>query len=361
MTRQDTFVVITLYSSKSANFWPYTRKHKPKPFLDILGSGKTLLQHTYERSKGICPEENIYVLVPREYKALLREQLPQLTDEQILEEPVRRNSAPSIAYASYKIQKKYSNAVIAMMPADHAVFGEVAFMRDVRKAVEIASNDRENLIIIGKKPHRPDTNYGYIQYHLDGNATLKRIKTFTKKPQEELAKLFLESGDFAWNTKIYIWHVDAILRALELYAPEVNETFGEGTSYYFTEEESHFVYKSYAHCGHVSISNSVLEKTDDVFLLLGEFDWSDLSDWEAFCEVKSFPEQGNIVEANAYINNTEQCLIKGDKQKLIVVEGLKNFLVIDSKDALLICPMNYAGNIRNLTSTVKKLKNEKFL
>jgi mannose-1-phosphate guanylyltransferase len=361
MTRQDTFVVITLYSSKSANFWPYTRKHKPKPFLDLLGSGKTLLQHTYERSKGICPEDNIYVLVPREYKELLREQLPQLSNAQILEEPVRRNSAPSIAYAAYKIKKKYTDAVIVVTPADHAVLGEIAFIRDVRKAVEIASNDRENLIIIGKKPQRPDTNYGYIQYHLDGNATLKRIKTFTKKPQEELAKLFLESGDFAWNTKIYIWHVDAILNALDQYAPEVSETFGEGVGYYFTEDENQFVYKSYAHCSHVSISNNVLEKTDKILLLLGEFDWSDLSDWEAFCDLKQQPEEGNIVEANAYIHDTEHCLIKGDEHKLIVVEGLNKFLVVDSKDVLLICPMTSAANIRNLTSTIKKLKNDKYL
>lgn len=361
MTRKDTFVVITLYSSKSANFWPFTRKHKPKPFLDLLGSGRTLIQHTYERSKGICPEENIYVLVPKEYKSLLREQLPHLTEDQILEEPVRRNSAPSIAYACYKIKKKYADAKVVVSPADHAIFGEIAYMRDVRKGVEIATNDRQNLIIIGKKPHRPDTNYGYIQYHLDGNATLKRIKTFTKKPQEDLARLFLESGDFAWNTKIYIWHVDAILSALEKYTPEVSESFGEGLDFYFTEEETRFVYKAYAHCGHVSISNNVLEKTDDIMLLLGEFDWSDLSDWEAFCEVKNWPEAGNIIEANAYVNDTQHCLIKGDKQKLIVVEGLKNYLVIDSKDALLICPMTYAASVRNLTSKVKELKNEKYV
>lgn len=361
MTRQETFVVITLYSSKSANFWPFTRKSKSKPFFDLLNSGRTLIQHTYERGKGLCPEENIYVLVPKEYKALLRQQLPQLGDDQILEEPVRRNSAPSIAYACFKIKKRDPDAIVTIMPADHAVFGEVAFIRDLRKAIEIASTDKSKLIIVGKKPHRPDTNYGYIQYHPDTKATLKRVKTFTKKPQADLAKLFLESGDFAWNTKIYVWHVNAILNAIEKFAPEVSESFGAGTDYYFTEEETRFIYKAYSHCSHVSISNSVLDKTEDIMLLLGEFDWSDLSDWEAYCELKKQTEQDNIVDAYAHLHDTEHCLIKGDKKKLMVIEGLKNYLVIDSEDALLICPMTYAPNVRNLTSKVKELANGKFV
>ncbi len=361
MTRQNTFVVITLYSSKSANFWPFTRKINSKPFLDLLSSGRTLIQQTYERGKGICPEENIYVLVPKEYKELLRQQLPQLNDDQILEEPVRRNSAPSIAYACFKIKKRDSDAVVLIMPADHAVFGEVAFIKDLRKALEVAFNDQSKLIIVGKQPHRPDTNYGYIQYHPDANATLKRVKTFTKKPQADLAKLFFESGDFAWNTKIYVWHVDAILKAIEKFAPEVSENFGAGVDYYFTEDESHFIYKAYSQSSHVSISNSVLDKTEDILLLLGEFDWSALSDWEAYCEVKKQPGQGNIVNANAYVHNTEHCLIKGNKEKLIVVEGLKDYLVIDSENALLICPMAYASNVSNLTHKVKEATNGKFV
>ena len=361
MTRQDTFVVITIYSSNSANFWPHSRQHKPKQFLDLLDTGKSLVQLTYERSKGICPEENIYFLVPQELCELLKEQIPQLSPEQILKEPVRRNSAPSLAYASYKIKKKHPDAVIVVCPADHAIFGDIAYVRDIRKAVEIASNDYENLMIIGIKPHRPETSYGYIQYHHDSNAELKKIKTFTKKPQEDLAKLFLESGDFAWNTKTFVWHVDAITKAFQHYTPDVHETFWEGMQYYFTEEEESFVSNAYTHCTNVSISNNIIEKAENIMLLLGEFGWSNLGSWGGLCDVQEKQENENILKGNVHIKNSEKCFVKGDKEKLIVIEGLKNFLVVDSEDALIIYPRDHTENIRNLTSTIKDLKYDKYL
>ncbi len=361
MTRQDTFVVITIYCSKSANFWPYSRQRKPKQFLDLLGTGKSLVQLTYERSKGICAEENIYFLVPQEYEGLLREQFPHIDTDRVLIEPVRRNSAPSLAYASYKIKQKQPDSVIVVSPADHAVFGDVAYVRDIRKAVEIASNDHENLIIVGMKPHRPETSYEYIQYHHDSKAALKRIKTFTKKPQEDLARLFLESGDFAWNTKIYVWHADAITKAFQRFTPDVHESFWEGRAYYFTDQEEAFVRKAYTHCYNVSITNNIMEKADNVQLLLGEFDWSDLGNWELLYDVREKQGDANIIEGNAYVQNSQNCYIKSSKHKLVVVEGLKDFLVIDSEDALLIYPKVHTKNIRNLTSTLKELKNDKYL
>lgn len=361
MTRQNTFVVITIYSSKSANFWPHSRQRKPKQFLDLLGTGKSLLELSYERSKGICPEENIYFLVPQEYVHLVKEKFPQVTDDQILKEPVRRNSAPSLAYASYKIKKKNPDAVIVVSPADHAVFGDIAYVRDIRKAVEIASSDFENLVIIGIKPHRPETSYGYIQYHHDSNAALKRIKTFTKKPQEDLAQLFLESGDFAWNTKIYVWHVDAITSAFQHFTPDVHESFLEGEEFYYTEQEEAFVHKAYTHCYNVSITNNIMEKTDKVLLLLGEFGWSDLGSWELLYDVKQKQADGNILEANAHLKNTQNCYIKSVDKKLIVVEGLKDFIVIDSADALLIYPKDQSAHVRNLISKIKEMKSDKYL
>ena len=361
MTRKDTFVVITLYSTSSINFWPYSRKQKPKQFLDLLGNGRSLLQLTFERSKGICPEENIFVSVSKEYASLVTEQLPFLSEQQILIEPVRRNSAPCIAYACYKIKKKHKNAVVVVCPADHAVFGEIAYVRDVRKGVEIASANKNSLLILGIKPHKAETAYGYIQYHHDGSAAVKRVKTFTEKPQQELARLFLESGDFAWNTKIFVWHVDAILEAFECYVPEVAETFRDGLDYYYTEEEAQFVFKAYSHCKNVSISSSILEKADNVYLILGQFDWSDLSSWNSLYDVKDKKDQQNITDGNVILIESRRCIVKSKGDKLVVVNGLKNYLVIDSEDALLITPKAGSENLKSITNTVKNSKGDKFI
>jgi len=362
MTRQNTFVVITIYSNKSPNFWPQSRQHKPKQFLDLLGTGKSLVQLTYERSRGICPDENIYFLVPREHEQLLRDQIPHINDHQVLKEPVRRNSAPSLAYASYKIKQRYPDAVLVVTPADHGIFGDIAYVRDVRKAVEFASNNRENLITLGIKPHCPETSYGYIQYLNEGSSEFKKVKTFTKRPQEDLAKLFLESGDFAWNTKISVWHVDAITQALQKYTPDVHETFWDGKAHYFTEGEEAFVVQAFTHCKNVSITNNIIEKADNMLMLLGEFGWTDLNSWDLLYDSKEKQEHDNVIEGpHVYVQDTQNCFIKGPQEKLIVVRGLQDYLVIDTEDALLIYPRLHEENIRSLTSTIKEKKKDKYL
>lgn len=359
MTREDTYVLITVYSSNSSNFWPYSRKHLPKQFLDLLGTGRSLLQLTYERSKGICPEENIYISVPKEYLNLFESQLPDFPKKNILVEPVRRNSAPCIAYASYKIKQLNQNAVIVVCPASHAVFGEIAFVRDIRKAVEVACMDKNALFIVGIKPHKPETSYAYIQYHHDHLGLVKKVKTFTERPQAELAKLLLESGDFAWNTKIFIWHVDAILEAFEEYIPEVAETFHECIPYFFTEDENQSMMKAYAHCKNVSISTAVLEKADNVYLILGQFDWSSVSSWPSLYGLKEKKEEKNIVEANALMLDSKNCYVKSNSKKLIVVQGLKNYLIADSEDVLLIYPKD--NSLKSVMNEVKIHKGEKYI
>jgi mannose-1-phosphate guanylyltransferase len=361
MTRDDTFVVITVYSSNSNNFWPYSRRHKPKQFLDLLGTGHSLLRATYERSKGICPPENIIVITPKEHAELVKEQIPELSQRQLLIEPVRRNSAPCIAYACTKIKKWRPDAVVVVVPASHAVFGEIAYVRDVRKAVEVAANDQAKLLIVGIIPHKPATHYGYIQYHQHTGQSVKKIKTFTAKPQAELAQLLLESGDFAWNTKIFVWHVDAILQAFDHYLPDVSETFREGMAHFDQDNEEAFLYKAYSHCRNVSISKSILEKADNVFLMIGHFDWSDLSSWHSLDETKDKDGQGNIIEARAKISESQNCFVKGPKNKLIVLHGLENMLVADTPDVLLICPKDLGLEFKQLISNVKNDKGERFI
>ena len=360
MTRQNTYVVIAVYSKKNVNFWPQSRKDRPKQFLDLFGNGRSLVQLAYERSKGICDVENILFLIPKEYLSLLHQQIPDLSDDQILVEPVRRNSAPSIAYACCKIKKKNANAIIAICPADQHIFGEIAYVRDIRRAVEYTWSDKNKLLIIGIKPHKPETSYNYIQYHYDTKATVKKVKTFTKRPQSDLASLFIESGDFVWNTKTYVWHVDAITDALKKYVPDVFEAFDEGSENYYSDNEEHFVYQAFSHSNNVSISNSILEKADNVYLLIGEFDWCGLSSWKSYYEKKDKDDNGNVLDGNAYIINSKDCLIKGSDQKLLVVEGLEGYQVIDSEDALLICPIELSDKVKGLYGSLKGSKYDKY-
>ncbi|WKN30959.1 mannose-1-phosphate guanylyltransferase [Porifericola rhodea] len=364
MTREDTYVLITVYSSNSTNFWPFSRKHLPKQFLDLFGNGRSLLQLTYERSRGICPDKNIYISVPKEYLHIFKAQLPDFPEENILVEPVRRNSAPCIAYASYKIKQLNKNAVIVVCPASHAIFGEIAFVRDIRKAVEVAHMDKNALLIMGIKPHKAETSYAYIQYHYDHVGLVKRVKSFMEKPQDELARLFMESGDFAWNTKIFVWHVDAILDAFETHIPEVAELFHECMPYFSTEEEEQSIMKAYSVCKNVSISNAMLEKADNVFLIMGNFDWSSVSSWQSLSDLKERDNQNeeNIVEANALMLNSKNCFVKSNSKRLIVVQGLKNYLIADSEDVLLIYPKDEQDvSLRSVMSEVKNHKGERYI
>ncbi len=361
MTRNDTYVVIAVGNTASSHFWPFSRRHKPKQFLDFLGTGRSLLKATFERYKGICPEENIYVVVSKDYAPLVHEQLPQLSPEQVLLEPVRRNSAPSIAYACHKIKKRDPDAVIVVTPTDHIVLGEVAFVRDVRKAVEIASNDQDKLLVVGIKPHKPEENYRYIQYHYDSGGVVKKVKTFTEKPQQELAELFLNSGDFAWNTDIYVCHVEALLTAYRKYLPEVAEIFEEGEGFYLTPEENSFIQRAYSHCKSVSVTTGILEKAENIYMILGNFDWAGIHSWNSLFDLKSKDSHHNVTEGNTLLYSSKHCLVKGTPDKLIVLHDLEGYLVVDTKDVLLICPRHLEDKLKNLTSHIREKKGDQYL
>ena len=246
--KQDCYVII-MAGGIGSRFWPYSRNAKPKQFLDILGTGHTLIQMTFRRFANICPRKNIYVVTNQEYFDLVKNQLPELSDSQILTEPVRRNTAPCIAYASYKIQKLNPEALIVVTPADHAIFNENKFNKTIKTALGACRHDW--LMTLGIKPNRPETQYGYIQYQpqkVKNYVHLKKVKAFTEKPEPDLAVKFIESGDFVWNSGIFIWSVSTIIEAFETYMSDLAEIFQEGADSYFSDQEEDFIKNAYSLC-----------------------------------------------------------------------------------------------------------------
>lgn len=355
---KDLYVVL-MAGGAGVRFWPYSRNAKPKQFLDVLGTGKTLLQSTYERFLPICPPENIYVVTHEQHTDIVKKQLPQLGEEQILCEPMRKNTAPCIAYASFKIAAKNKDAIIVVSPSDHLILKEDAFLTVISNAV-VEASDQKKLITLGITPTRPETGYGYIQFHQE-NSFIKRVKTFTEKPELSLAKTFVESGDFVWNGGIFIWGVNAIIEAFEKYVPEMAEVFdeliGEGAS-----EDKEALAATYSQCKSISIDYAILEKADNVFVCLGDFSWSDLGSWNSIHEISKQDENQNVIDANALTYDTQNSIIKGSKDKLIIVDGLVGYLVAEFNDVFIVCKKDNEAQFRKYVNDVKAKPNaDKFL
>lgn len=357
----STYVVI-MAGGVGSRFWPYSRTHRPKQFIDVLGTGKSLLQMTYDRFMKITTKDKILVVTNENYKQLVSEQLPDLTDDQILLEPHRRNTAPCVAYASYKIRERDPNAVMIVTPADHAIFNESRFEEVITQATEAASKD-DKLITIGISPNRPETGYGYIQYIEDEDKdVVKKVKTFTEKPEIELAKKFLESGDFLWNAGIFVWSVPSINKAFAECLPDLADIFEEGTGVYFTAGEAEFINKAYAQAKNISIDYGVLEKATNVYVVMGDFDWSDLGSWNSLHEIREKDDKDNVIEADNLITiDCESNYIKSDSGRLLVLHGLKGCLVADFEDVLLVCNKDEEAKFREFVAEVKSQKGESYL
>lgn len=352
--------VVIMAGGVGSRFWPYSRNSMPKQFLDVLDTGRSLLQLTYDRFKNLAGEDNIYIVSNQQYEGIIQEQLPGISKDQILLEPVRRNTAPCIAYASYKINKKDPNAVIVVTPADHAIFGEESFLNCITEAAESALEE-DRLITLGIKPARPETGYGYIQFIQDENSRVKKVKTFTEKPQQELARKFVESGDFVWNAGIFIWSVKSIIKAFEKNMPELAEIFSEGNDHFFTEKENSFIGTAYSQSKNISIDYGLMEKASNVYVILGDFGWSDLGSWNSLYDIKEKDENENVVNANALFYNCTENIVRGKKDKVILMQGLKGYLVADFDDILVICKKDEESKFREFVADVKSKKGETFL
>ena len=336
-------------------FWPYSRNSKPKQFLDVLGTGKTLIQSTFERFLPICPPENIFVVTHEEHASIVREQLPQLTPGQILTEPMRKNTGACIAYASFKIQQLDPEAVIVVSPSDHLILKENMFLDVIRKAADQARTD-DKLITLGIKPTRPETGYGYIQYHTE-KTFAKKVKTFTEKPELSLAKKFLESGDFVWNAGIFIRSVKSIIKAIQLHMAEMAEVFEDIKTKLVTAEEKQAISAAYPQCKSISIDYGIMEKASNVYVCLGDFSWSDLGSWASIHEISEKDTDNNVIRANALTYDTRNCIIKGADNKLIVVQGLNGYLVGEFGNVFIVCEKDKEEQFRRFVSDAKAKPN----
>ncbi len=348
-----------------SRFWPLSRMNKPKQFLDILGTGRTLLQMTFDRFQSICPVENIYIVTSTIYKEIILEQLPELTEEQILLEPARRNTAPCIAYANYKIFKKNPNANIVTAPSDHLILKEDEFKKVIKEGLEFASK-KDALLTLGIKPSRPETGYGYIQVNGNKNITenknIYKVKTFTEKPDKKLAKVFHESGEFFWNSGIFIWSLKSIMKAFETNLPEIDALFRDGISIYNTEKEPEFISHTYYECKNISIDYGIMEKADNVYVYCSDFGWADLGTWGSLHENSSKDDNKNaILGNNVFSYELENCIVNMPKDKLVVLQGLKDLIIVESDNILLVCKKEDEQEIKQYVNDVKLKLGEKYL
>lgn len=357
---QNVFVAI-MAGGIGSRFWPYSRVDKPKQFLDALNTGSTLLQQTYERFLHICPPENIYVVTNTHYEKLVKEQLVGISDDQILSEPFRRDTAPCIAYVSQKIHLRNENATIIVAPSDHLILKEIAFVNTINKAVEFVEG-KDVLLTLGIEPSNANTGYGYIQYDEDKEQdSVYKIKAFTEKPNLELAKQFINSGDFLWNSGTFIWKSSSILHAMKTLLPEIYENIRESSAAYFTENEFEAVKKAYSNCTSISIDYGILEKADNTYVLPANIGWSDIGTWDSLYTAYEKDYFGNAVNANAQVFDSFDNMILGGKNKMIVVNGIRNLCIVDTKDVLLITTRDREQEIKKITVELKNKDLEKYL
>ena len=360
--KQNTYVAI-MAGGIGSRFWPASRVQKPKQFLDILGTGNTLIQSTFNRVKSLCPMENIFVITNKQYVHLVKQQLPEIKNAQIIAEPARKNTAPCIAYMSFKLAAKNNDAQLIVCPSDHLVESKRAFNASIKRALKF-SKDKDVLVTLGMKPSRPATGYGYIQFRenkKEENGVYK-VKTFIEKPDLKLAKKFVKSGEFLWNSGIFIWNVQAILSAFETNLKDVYEIFVEGEKIYNTNKERNFVVNAYSQCKNISIDYGVMEKAENVYVIPSDFGWSDLGTWSSLYKLHKKDYLGNAVNGkNTLIFDATNCVVMSGDSKLVAIQGLEDFIVVDSDDVLLICHKSQEEAIKQMVVEVKRKTRDKFL
>jgi mannose-1-phosphate guanylyltransferase len=348
-----------------SRFWPVSRTAHPKQFIDFFGVGRTLIQSTYERFLQTCPPENIFIVTNEIYVELIKEQLPAMQDNQILAEPMMRNTAPCIAYGAMKIAALNPEAVIIVAPSDHTIAYQDAFIAAIEQSLQAAAAN-DVLVTLGIKPSRPDTGYGYIQYtgdHVPGDEQIHKVKLFTEKPNRELAQTFLESGDFLWNAGIFIWSAKSINNAFQKHLPDMFDIFQQGDSVYNTDLEKEFIGNAYAQCTNISIDFAIMEKAENVYVLPADFGWSDLGTWSSIYEMAEKDYVGNAVIPSEQVMmfDSSNCMVNVPKEKLVILQGLHNYIVVESNNTLMICPRDEEQNVKKVVADVKANFGDRFI
>lgn len=359
------YFVVIMAGGVGTRFWPMSTTVRPKQFIDVMGTGKTLIQQTFERFKDFCPVENIFVVTGEVYRDLVLEQLPEMRPDRVLCEPHRKNTAPCIAYASYKIKSINPDAVMVVAPADHVVLKQDVFCQVVEQAAQAAS--RNNcLITLGIRPSYPNTGYGYIQYDADetcpGDNQVLKVKLFTEKPELEMAKAFIESGDFLWNAGLFVWSVGSILEAFKRFLPDIDELFTSVEDKFNTAEEKSAIEGIYVVCRGISIDYGVMEKAHNVYVIASDFGWSDVGTWGSLYEMQKKDENANsIVGRNVFTYDTKGCIVNVPSDKVVVLQGLEDYIVVEKNNCLLVCRRDQEQMIRQIVSDLGAIKGGQYV
>lgn len=344
-----------------SRFWPYSRTDLPKQFIDFFGTGRSLLQMSYDRVLSLVPKENILLLTNASYRDLILEQLPDITESQLLLEPARRNTAPCIAWAAYHIAARDPEATILVTPSDHFITREIEFVNSINKGFDFVEK-HDALLTLGIHPTRPETGYGYIQTGEPVEPGFLKVKTFTEKPDLELAKVFLESGEFFWNSGIFLWKASKIVSALREYAPDVSMVFDRGASVFGTPEEDEYIEHNFSSCMSISIDFAVMEKSPDVYVECVDFGWSDLGTWSALYDNSPRNRDGNVTQnCNILSYNSSGNIFAVRGEKLVVVSHLKDYIVADAGDVLLVCPLSEEQKIKQMVNDARTHFGDKYL
>lgn len=353
--KNKNYYAIIMAGGVGSRFWPVSTAEFPKQFHDMLGAGQTLIQKTFSRIAKLVPEENILVLTNEKYNSLVLSQLPQIKQEQVLLEPAMRNTAPCILYASLKIKKQNPNAVMIVAPSDHWIEDETTFANNLKTCFEFClTNDA--LLTLGIKPTFPNTGFGYIEYDKKDINTLKKVTQFREKPDYETAKSFISQGNFLWNGGIFIWSVSSILGAFNDFQSQMTALFLNGYDTFNTSLEKNFIDAHYAEAENISIDFAVMENAKNVFVLPATFDWNDLGTWGSLHEKLDKDENNNaVVNATVILENASNNIIRSDAKKLIVIDGLNDYIIVDKEDVLLIYPKDKEQDIKRITSLTNKL------
>lgn len=343
-----------------SRFWPKSRNDFPKQFLDILGIGKSLLQLTYERFLKLCPAENIFIVTNSQYQDIILKQLEGISPDQIICEPSRNNTAPCIAYASFKVNAMNPNANVVVAPSDHFILYEDIFIEKIKQALTFTSQN-EALVTLGITPTRPDTGYGYIKYQIPETDGVHKVTEFKEKPSAIKAQEFLAEGNYVWNAGIFIWRVSTILKALEQYSAEIYNIFQSGNDIYNTVNEREFIDTNYPNCPNISIDYAIMEQAENVYTIPSEFGWSDLGTWASLYEAANKNEENNVIAARQIdVKETTNSIIHINGEKLAVIRGLDNFIVVDEGNALLIYPKSNEQEIKEVVKNLGVIHGDRF-
>lgn len=345
--------VVIMAGGVGSRFWPMSTPDFPKQFIDVLGCGRTLLQLTADRFQGICPPENIWVVTSDKYADTVKEQLPQIADDHILREPCRRNTAPCIAYVSWKIKAKNPKANMVVTPSDHIVMDTTEFRRVVTSAMKFTA-DSDAILTLGMKPTRPETGYGYIEADLTvpstANKEIYRVYSFKEKPNLETAQRYIRRNNFFWNSGIFVWNVSTVVNALRVYQPAISKIFERLLPHYYTEREQELINQNFPLCENISVDYAIMEKADEIFVFPASFGWSDLGTWGSLHDNLSKDAYNNVqIGSNINLYETRNCVIHTTQEKKVVVQGLDGYIVAEKDNTLLVCRLSEEQRIKEFS------------